>query len=142
MPAIVAIGAVRSGGDGTTELHCPSEPVDTHVRSVADGTLSAFVARTFTGPLPENVTRAMPSAPVVKVRLPTLTVAPAAGPSGPLMSNASTSTSAVEPGVALAGTRESRSGPRALQPAKQSIANSTSSPGLSSVSQSPVWEYW
>src|SRR5829696_5407429 len=117
MPTILPTGAVVSGADGTALPQAPSLPVVTQVRSVADRTSPAFVACTLTGPEPAYVIWAMPSPPVANAWPPTLTVAPSAGTArvsdgfGKLFvtSKVSTRTAAVEPGAAVAGTRESRS---------------------------------
>src|SRR4051794_41688615 len=74
-------GAVTSGpaggGAGTVVPHAPSLPVVAHVDSVAVGVFESCVARTCAGPALGSVKVAWPSASLVAVALPAVTVAPA-----------------------------------------------------------------
>src|SRR4051794_23710672 len=103
-------GMGRAPPAGPLVPQAPSEPLVTHVDSVAERTVPGLVARTLTGPEPEKVTCAVPSAPVVTACVPAVTVAPGAGLAAPSQASVATLTVAASPGFAVAGTPESRSG--------------------------------
>jgi hypothetical protein len=69
----------ETGAAGSWLPQLPSDPVVTHVVSVAERTRPGFVACRLFAPEALNVSGAVPSAPVVALPSPKLTVAPAAG---------------------------------------------------------------